>query len=169
VTSEELLAHVEQRLAESRKQDADIRHEKNKAIDRAFEGFSMRLTDLEQACQSVEETTGKTKATTDRLFSLLQGDPELRAPGFLERQDNALAEINGKLSALESDKAESRTHRTNHADIPARVTKLEQDAHDQGIRLEAYKNSGRWGWIILSAVWGIIAAAWHFFAGKAGS
>lgn len=136
-TTAELQAHVkalDEKIERNRKEDADQRHAQNKATVKAIDSLSSRMTELEQACREQEAACEETKKTTDRIFNLLQGDPELGHDGFLKRQTSAIEAIGDKVAALEADKTESKQHRTKSADIPERVTEIERSLRDDKIR-----------------------------------
>lgn len=156
--SAEALARLEKRIEEIRKEDRDIRHERNKAQDILAEAMQARLTQLERGCAEQEAVCEQTKKAVTRLVNLMQGDPELESDGFLLRSKKSLEEINHKIGALEADKTESRTHRQQHADLPQRVSTIEQKLVRQDVRIQTV------GWIagiIWPIICGIGAYIWH--------
>lgn len=93
-----------------------------------------RLTALEASFREQEAVCEKTKQTTDRIFYLLQGDPELESDGFIRRQSKAMNAIAERLESIESDKTESRNHRAKTVDLPERVLLIERALEAQHIR-----------------------------------
>ena len=170
MTTEEAIKQLEGRIEDIRREDKDIRHEHNKVVNRAIESLQMRILQLETDCNEQEAVCNKTKIAVDRLVSVMQGDPEMEAVGFLKRQTDALRGIEEKITKLEDDKVESRTHRQIHAPLPSRVSSLEQSQHDQQIRLDTLAKAGKTVWIILGFIWPAMAAAacyfWNLFGAK---
>lgn len=127
--TDEAIRRLEERLAkrldDARKEDRDIRHARNAAQDRLTDTLQVRITALEQSCREQETQCEKTATAVHRLVAAMQGDQELGSDGHIKRTTDTLKTISDQISKLESDRTESRTHRQNHADLPMRVTNLE--------------------------------------------
>lgn len=173
MTTEELRAHMEARIADIRKEDADQRHEKNKAVDKAIDALSLRLLEVvEEAKQSklrCEASFTQTRNTLDALLLVMRGDHSMGQKGLVETLQTGMEEIKGRVQQVEriSDEHrkavdESRTHRVQHADIPQRVASIEQIIRDIKTQIRTI------GWI-LGLIWPAICAFLTWLWNKAAS